>query len=209
MRCTRKKAAILEVGPVSYRDAWQIQRDTWEKVYQGHAEAVLVFCRHHPVITTGRRGEGNNLLVSKEVLAQRGIGLHRAERGGEITYHGPGQLTVYPVVNLNKTRRDLHWFVRALETVIIATLAECRLLGQRHPGLTGVWVAERKIASIGIALRRWITWHGFSVNLAADDLDNFSLIRPCGLNVRMTSVEREAGRRIDPAFITEKLVKHF
>jgi lipoate-protein ligase B len=170
----------------------------------GHA---LLLCRHKPVITFSRSAERENVLVSNEDLRSKGIELIETDRGGDVTYHGPGQLTVYPVFNLNKLKKDIHLYLRNLEGRIIATLKVLGIPAIAREGLTGVWVGERKIASIGIGVKNWITYHGFTLNVKAEDLDNFSLIRACGMDIMMTSVESESGKGIRIELVKDILIK--
>jgi lipoate-protein ligase B len=149
----------------------------------------LIICQHYPVITLGRGADRKNILADERELKKRNIPVYEIERGGDVTYHGPGQLVVYPIYNLSFFQRDIHLFLRKLEEMAITVLEEFGISPQRLPGLTGVWVGEKKIASIGIAIKNWITFHGLAINIKQDDLANFSLVRPCGLDITMTSLE--------------------
>jgi lipoate-protein ligase B len=154
----------------------------------GGADALLLL-EHPPVYTLGRGADPRHLREA----AAGSVAVERAHRGGEVTWHGPGQLVGYPIVGLRSFRPDVRWYLRTIEEVLIGALADVGVEAGRRPGLTGVWVAERKIASIGVAVRRWVTWHGFALNVGAD-LSGFDSITPCGLaGVRMTSVAREGG----------------
>lgn len=153
----------------------------------------LLFPDHPPVLTVGRGGSEASLRVSREALAARGVELFEVSRGGDMTWHGPGQLVGYPVVDLARVGRDLHAFLRALEDVLVEALAGWGLAAGRVPGRTGVWAGEEKVASIGIAVRSWVSYHGFALNVAPD-LAFFDLIHPCGLRgVRMTSLRERLG----------------
>jgi len=187
---------IIDLGLVSFPEAYALQRELFQEVKSGVLDKVLVICRHYPVITCGRSAKKSNIKACAEELSNKGIVIQEVERGGDVTYHGPGQLTAYPVFNLNYLKKDINWFLRFLEGLIISALNECGIKGERRLGLTGVWVGERKIASIGIAIRNWITFHGLSINIKRDDLANFSLIRPCGMDIMITSVESELERNI-------------
>jgi lipoate-protein ligase B len=150
-----------------------------------------------------------NLLLSGEELARRGIEVVRTGRGGDVTYHGPGQLIGYPIVDLDVVGRDLHRYLRQLEDVLIAVLATYGVRGERVTGKTGAWVEGEKIASIGVGVRRWVSWHGFALNLD-DDLDGFSAIVPCGLpGVRMTSLERLLDRPVSRCEAEERIIHAF
>ncbi len=175
-----------------YADALALQRGVAAARLNGQvAEDVLLLVQHPPVITLGRSTKAGNLLASSELLASRGVELFDVERGGDVTFHGPGQLVGYPIVNLAQHTQDLHWYLRQLEDVMIRALATFGITAGRNPGKTGVWVAGRKIASIGVHARQWVTWHGFALNVTTD-LSYFDLMIPCGIpDVVMTSVERE------------------
>ncbi|UCF41637.1 MAG: lipoyl(octanoyl) transferase LipB, partial [Gemmatimonadota bacterium] len=150
---------------------------------------------HPPVVTLGRSTEPQHLPLSAEQLAARGVEVHDIERGGDVTFHGPGQLVGYPIYDLSEHRRDLHWYLRQLEAALITALADFGIAGGRTEGFTGVWTGGRKIASIGIHVKQWVTWHGFALNVTTD-LSYFDLIVPCGIEgVVMTSVQRELGER--------------
>ncbi len=170
---------------------------------------LLILLEHPAVITLGRNTDSNNLRHSPAELQQAGIDCVSSRRGGDITLHNPGQLIGYPIVDLNYYRRDLHHFLRLLEKVLIQTLAEFDLTASTIPGKTGVWIGSRKIASIGIAVRRWISYHGFALNVD-NDLSAFEAIVPCGLpDVTMTSMTRELGRPLDHEVVAEALILHF
>ncbi len=182
---------IIDLGLINFSDAWVKQKALFQEVKTGSLDKALLICRHYPVITLGRGAKKTNILASEEELKKKGVAVYEVERGGDVTYHGPGQLTVYPVFNLNYLKKDIHWFLRYLEGIIIATLSDFGIPGERQQGLTGVWVRKKKIASIGIAIRNWITFHGLSINIKQEDLANFSLIRPCGMDIIVTSMESE------------------
>ncbi|MBI1723868.1 MAG: lipoyl(octanoyl) transferase LipB, partial [Gemmatimonadetes bacterium] len=157
---------------------------------------ALLLLEHPPVVTLGRGTRQSSLPIDPDALRRRGIDVFEIERGGDVTYHGPGQLVGYPIFDLTKHRQDLHWFLRQLEEALIVALRALGILGERHAGHTGVWTSGRKIASIGIHVRQWVTWHGFALNVTTD-LSAFDLIVPCGIpNVVMTSVQKEQGDRL-------------
>ncbi|OGX44260.1 MAG: lipoyl(octanoyl) transferase [Omnitrophica WOR_2 bacterium RIFCSPLOWO2_12_FULL_51_8] len=188
---------VFDLGLVAYKEAWDFQKEIFAKVKSGSIESALILCRHFPVITLGRLADERNILSDSRQLNLRQIEIYRTERGGDISYHGPGQLIAYPVFNLSYLKKDIHWFLRYLERIIITFLSDCGAAAKARPGLTGVWIGDRKIASIGIAIRNWISFHGFSVNISSNDLDNFRLIRPCGMNIEMTCLERETGQLME------------
>lgn len=187
------------LGATPYRRGLALQQALVDARAAGRTGDWLLFPDHPPVLTVGRSPSAGNLRVPRETLERRGIELFEVSRGGDVTWHGPGQLVGYAIVDLGPRGRDLHAHLRALESGLIAALATFGVAGRRVAGRTGVWVAERKIASIGVAVRRWVTYHGFALNVCPD-LSQFELIHPCGLHgVSMTSLERELKERA-PAF---------
>ena len=182
---------IIDLGLIDFKYAWARQKELFREVKEGSLRSGLIVCQHHPVITVSRRADRNNILVSREALKDKGIAIYEVERGGDVTYHGPGQFIAYPVFNLNYFKKDIHWFLRHLEELIIRCLNNSGIKGERAAGKTGVWAGKLKIASIGIAVRNWITFHGLSINVKSSDLTNFSLIRPCGMDIMVTSIESQ------------------
>ncbi|HOU36669.1 MAG TPA: lipoyl(octanoyl) transferase LipB, partial [Candidatus Omnitrophota bacterium] len=180
---------LIDLGLVDYRMALEEQRRAHAKVAARELSAALIVCSHYPVITIGRSAKPGSLLLTKREYAGRGIGVIEADRGGDVTYHGPGQVTAYPIFPMAAFGYDLHAYLRWLESAVISVLDEQGITACRMAGSTGVWVAERKIASIGIAVKRWVSFHGVSIVMKQSELENFSLIRPCGSNTPMTSIE--------------------
>ena len=175
-----------------YADALALQRDAAKARLSGAlADDVILLVDHPPVITLGRSTKAGNLLASSEQLSGRGVDLFDVVLGGDVSVVGQGDLLGFSIVKLERLTQDLHWYLRQLEEVMIRALAACGIEAARNPGKTGVWVRERKIASIGVHARQWVTWHGFALNVTTD-LSYFDLMIPCGIqNVVMTSVERE------------------
>jgi len=193
-----------ELGEMDYLEALALQeRLVGTKQREGLAD-ILLLVQHPHVFTVGRGGEVSNVLSPGEVP------VYRASRGGDVTYHGPGQLVVYPLVDLrSKLRKDVHRYLRNIEMAAIRTLKGFGLEGERRPPWTGVWIAERKITSVGIAVRRGITYHGLALNVNTD-LTYFQRIIPCGLTwAEMTSMQRELGRELSMAEVKEAFVRHF
>lgn len=180
---------IFDLGSIDFQKAWDFQKEIFQKVKNNYFKAALILCQHYPVITVGRLGKKENIKTLLNELKNRSIHIYEIERGGDVTYHGPGQLIAYPIFNLNYLRKDIHLFLRQLEEVVIDFLSDFGIKGLRHSGLTGVWIDKQKIASIGIAIKNWITFHGVSVNIKKEDLVNFQLIKPCGMDIEMTSLE--------------------
>ncbi len=197
-------------GLTDYNEALALQRDLASARVSGElADDLLILLQHPRVITLGRGARKSNVVASVEQLRQRGVEVHEVERGGDVTYHGPGQLVGYPIVDLNRHKRDLHWYLRSLEDVLIRTLAGYGIAAGRVPGYTGVWVEDRKIASIGVHVTRWVTFHGFAFNVSTQ-LDDFQLIVPCGIEaVKMTSLEQELGAPRDIAEVGDRTAECF
>jgi len=185
---------VVHLGLVPYARALDLQRAVARARIAGAiAQDVLLLLEHPPVVTLGRSSKAKNLVASPAVLAARGVELFEAERGGDVTFHGPGQLVGYPIVNLREHKQDLHWYLRQVEEVLIRALGAIGIASERSEGRTGVWTDGRKIASIGVHARDWVTWHGFALNVATE-LSYFGLMVPCGLaGVTMTSVAMELG----------------
>lgn len=189
----RPVCRVIRLGRLRYRQAERLQRDLVARRRRGEIDDVLLFLEHPPVITIGRAGDGGHLLASAEALAERGIEIVNCGRGGDITYHGPGQLVAYPILALRPDERDLHAYLRALEEAVICALREVGVGGHRREGLTGVWVGEAKICAIGIRVEAWVLSHGLALNMS-NDLSPFGLMHPCGLrNGRVTSVAEVTG----------------
>ena len=189
------KLVVQDLGRSSYGEVLELQRTLCRQRMAGTVQDdLLLLVEHDPVITLGRGTRGESLPVPLLDLERRGIEVFEVERGGDVTFHGPGQLVGYPVVDLRQHRQDLHWYLRRLEAGLIGALANLGLDAGTNPGLTGVWTAGRKIASIGIHVKQWVTFHGFALNVSTD-LSYFDLIVPCGIkDVTMTSVSQELGR---------------
>lgn len=187
---------IVGLGRMGYAEALDIQRGLARGRIDGTVHRdLLLLVEHPPVVTLGRATRSAHLTTPVAALEARGVSVHEIERGGDVTFHGPGQLVGYPIFDLDEHRRDLHWFLRQIEAALIATLAGFGIPAERREGLTGVWTRGRKIASIGIHVKQWVTWHGFALNVTTD-LSYFELIVPCGIqDVVMTSVARELGER--------------
>lgn len=214
-----KELLVVDLGLVEYGAAWELQKRVVEARKAGAIPDVLLLCEHPHVITLGRSGKIANLRAPNHLLRQMGVSFFETNRGGDITYHGPGQLVGYPILNLNEIRRDVAWYVRSLEEAMIRATAEFRISSRRVPGRTGVWVDvtgrrannkevkdceevqevkdEEKLAAIGVHLSRWVTSHGFAYNVSTD-LRYFDLIVPCGIaDKRATSLEKLLARRVE------------
>jgi lipoate-protein ligase B len=202
---------IRRLGVVPYADALEIQRALVEDRRANRVGDLLLFVEHPHVLTLGVRGDGgrSHILAPPEMLHARGIEIYETGRGGDITYHGPGQLVGYPIVDLKPDRCDVHRYVRDLEDVLIRTAADYGISARRIDGLTGVWVGDEKLAAIGVRISRWVTSHGFALNVATD-LENFDLIVPCGIAGRgVTSLSRLLSRSIDLRDVQDRVASHF
>jgi lipoyl(octanoyl) transferase len=197
-------------GLTPYGAALELQRRLARARQSGALpEDVLILLQHPRVITLGRGARSANIVAPLAALAERGVEVHEIERGGDVTYHGPGQLVGYPILDLRGHRQDVHWYLRQLEEVLIRAAAAFGISAVRVPGYTGVWVGDRKLASIGVHVSRWVTWHGFALNVSTD-LSDFDLIVPCGIEaVQMTSVERELGRAVAVAEVAREVAARF
>ncbi|MCL4522635.1 MAG: lipoyl(octanoyl) transferase LipB [Acidobacteria bacterium] len=209
-----KECLVVELGHIGYAEACALQRALVAARKADSIPNVLLLCEHPHVITLGRNGKREHLLASDHLLRQMGVGFCETDRGGDITYHGPGQVVGYPIVKLSEIRRDVAWYVRQLEETMIRTTASFGLTASRIAGKTGIWVqaadaGEEKLGAIGVHLSRWVTSHGFAYNVSTD-LRYFDLIVPCGLTgTRATSLEKLLGRALPREDVAAQLVRHF
>jgi lipoyl(octanoyl) transferase len=198
---------VRRLGTIGYQAALDLQKQLVEERKQGRIPDQLLLVEHPPVITLGARNHNgrSNVLETQESLALRGVELFETGRGGDVTYHGPGQLVGYPILELPRDRRDVHRYVRDLEEVLIQTVSGFGIAAVRIPGLTGIWVGDEKLAAIGVRISRWVTSHGFALNVSTD-LSNFGLIVPCGITDKgVTSMERLLGRPVPMAEVAEAI----
>ncbi|MEW6660836.1 MAG: lipoyl(octanoyl) transferase LipB [Bacillota bacterium] len=200
---------LIEVGRMGYREAYQLQKELAAEVTRGERGDTLILTEHPPVLTIGSAGDRGNILANPQVLAQAGIEVYSVDRGGDVTYHGPGQLVGYPILHLARHGKDVGDYLRRLEEVLIRTLADFGLAGYRAPGYTGVWVSDAKIAAIGIGIKKWVTFHGFALNVDPD-LSHFGLIHPCGIrDKRVTSLAELLPQGPDWNGVAARVVRHF
>jgi lipoyl(octanoyl) transferase len=202
-----RKCEVLEAGRIGWAEANQWQQRLVAERKQGAAPDRLLLLEHPHTITLGRNGHLENVLADDAVLASAGIAFHHTDRGGDVTYHGPGQLVGYPILDLREWKRDVGEYVRSVEQTLIDTLGDFGVVAGRIPKLTGVWVGERKIAAIGVHLSRWVTSHGFALNVSTD-LDYFRYIVPCGLTKPVTSMA-QCGVRATLGEVSRNLAVHF
>jgi len=201
---------VLRLGRMAYQPALDLQLRLLEAMKESDTlDAVLLLLEHEPVVTLGRSADDGNLLIPREEFARRGVDLHESSRGGDVTYHGPGQIVGYPILRLAGPRRDVHRYLRTIEQVIIDVLAGYGLDGERVDGFTGVWVGGAKVAAIGVAISRWVTYHGFALNVTTN-LDAFRLIVPCGLTDKpITSLQNLLGRALPLREVEDALIARF
>ena len=214
MNWNEKTCWLADVGLIAYEPAFALQRRLVAARKANLIPDVLLLCEHPHVITLGRNGHRENLLASEHLLRQLGVEFRPTDRGGDITYHGPGQIVGYPILDLAGIRRDVAWYVRQLEETMIRATADFGVAATRKPGMTGVWVdgvkgaAPEKLAAIGVHLSRWVTSHGFAFNVSTD-LRYFDLIVPCGIpDKRATSLERLLGRAVAREDVAPRIVAH-
>jgi len=203
---------IVDLGLVGYAEAYALQKRIVAARKTEAIGDVLLLCEHPHVITQGRNGKREHLLVSEHVLRQKGMEYYETSRGGDITYHGPGQIVGYPILNLGAIRRDVVWYVRTLEEAMIRATSEFGITAERVAGKTGIWVragnTEEKLAAIGVHISRWVTSHGFAYNVSTD-LRNFDLIVPCGIaECKATSLEKLLGRSVEEKEVSPRIAKH-
>jgi lipoyl(octanoyl) transferase len=203
---------IVDLGLMGYAEAWALQKRVVAARKAGAIEDVLLLCEHPHVITQGRSGKREHLLVSEHVLKQKGVEFHATDRGGDITYHGPGQIVGYPIFNLGVIRRDVVWYVRMLEEAMMRATAEFGIAAERVTGKTGIWVknknTEEKLAAIGVHISRWVTSHGFAYNVSTD-LRYFDWIVPCGIADRKaTSLEKLLGRPVETKEVALRIANY-
>ena len=198
---------FTDLGRLGWAQSFEIQQQLVARRKAGEVPDQFLIVEHPHVVTVGRNGHDENLLASPEVLLRTGIEMYRTDRGGDVTYHGPGQIVGYPILDLREWKRDVGAYVRAIEQMLIDTLADFGIIAVREPGLTGVWTQGAKIAAIGVHLSRWVTSHGFALNVSTD-LQYFSYIVPCGLTKPVTSMQ-QLGAEAPRQDVIERLRRHF
>lgn len=197
------------LGLTTYTDGLRLQERAVERLRAGEGNEQLLLLEHPHVFTLGRGGVAANILADEQQLQSHAIEVHETGRGGDVTYHGPGQLVGYPIVNLKPDRCDVHRYVRDLEEVLIRAIGDYGIKGERIAGLTGVWVGDEKIAAIGVRIARWVTSHGFALNVNTD-LQYFQMIVPCGITDKgVTSLASLTGRTFDLREVAERVTYHF
>jgi len=200
---------VLNLGLMDYKKAWDLQHDLWSRRVEEKLPDLLLLLEHPHVVTLGRRGNRSHLIVSQEVLESMGISIFHVERGGDVTYHGPGQMVVYPILGLKGYGYRVARYIDQLEEIVLRALRDFGIEGRRDPLNRGVWVDQDKIASVGVTIKRWVTFHGFALNYETD-LKYFDLMHPCGLErQRMTSMAKILGKRVSRENVIERTSFHF
>ena len=200
---------VCDIGRTRYADAWSLQRGIFEGRLRGEVGDILLFTEHEHVYTFGKGGDENHLLAGDDELREKGVDVFRIDRGGDVTYHGPGQLVGYPILNLASYGEDIHRYLRNLEESMIRSLADFGIQGGREEGMTGVWVKGEKIAAIGVKVSRWVTMHGFALNVNTD-LSMFHRIIPCGIfHKGVTSMQALLGEPVPLERVQESLTRRF
>ncbi|MEO0025580.1 MAG: lipoyl(octanoyl) transferase LipB [candidate division WOR-3 bacterium] len=204
-----RTAYLILLDRIDYEAGVALQRLVWELRVKNEIEDSLILCEHPPVITLGRRADRRNLLATESELERRGIRVYQVERGGDITYHGPGQLLGYPIFKLESGLLGVRRFVELVESALIRALGEFGIKAETRPKVVGVWAGEKKIASLGVAVQEGVTFHGFALNIGRD-LGGFQLINPCGLSSRiMTSMEIELGQTVSRNQVVKAVISGF
>ena len=205
-----RRCNVVQLGRMSYEDALELQEDVAEARREDRIEDTLLLLEHPPVITIGRSGDSKNILASREILEREGIQVYTVDRGGDVTYHGPGQLIGYPIIDLTNHSKDVHLYVYGIEKSIVELLKrEYVVEPEIVQGYVGVWHRNEKIAAIGIAVRSWITTHGFALNVDPD-MNHFAMIRPCGIMDKgITSLSKILNRKVTVDEVAEKYPKYF
>jgi lipoate-protein ligase B len=205
----QRACEVIDLGLCPFDEAHAFQKEVVQSKFEGADADTLIFVEHPPVITVGRGGRRENICASPRQLESIGMEVFETDRGGDVTYHGPGQIVCYPIVDLARHKQDVHWMLRRLEAALIASLESMGIIAGVRPGLTGVWVGEAKIAAIGIGVSRWITFHGFALNVAPD-MAHFELIVPCGLKgLPVTCMRDLLGKTPEMSEIKREVVEQF
>lgn len=203
------KFTHIDLGHADYKEVWDLQTKIHLEKQNGRTDDIIYTAEHNHVYTLGKSGSRDHILLSEEEMAAKGISYYEIDRGGDITYHGPGQLVVYPIIDLNNYYKDTHRYLRDLEEVVIRTLAELGITGTRDEEFTGVWVGEEKICAIGIKVSRWITMHGIALNVNTE-LEYFDKIIPCGIfHKGVTSIKKELKKEADINGVKKLILKNF
>lgn len=209
MKSRPPEIIVIDLDRTRYAEAWELQQRLWDLRHRGLVGDLLLFTEHEHVYTIGKGGDENHLLANDEELSKTGAEMFRIDRGGDVTYHGPGQIVGYPILDLSNSLPDIHRYLRNLEEVIILALRDFGIEGGREEGMTGVWVGGNKVAALGVKVSRWVTMHGFALNVNTD-LSRFDRIIPCGIfHKGVTSMERLLGRPVELSKVRARLSATF
>lgn len=208
MTASLRQFACHWLGRIGYGEAHELQVRLQQARTQGTIGDTVLMLEHTPVVTMGRSAKAQHLLETSETLRSRGYEVHEVGRGGDVTYHGPGQLVVYPILDLKPDRKDVRKYVASLEETMIRTCADYGLRASRIEGLNGTWIDDRKVGAVGVRISRWVTMHGFALNVCTD-LSQFEVIIPCGIEDKgVTSLEKELGRSVQLQEVKERAAEH-
>ncbi|MGQ9816555.1 MAG: lipoyl(octanoyl) transferase LipB [bacterium] len=206
---TEKMINTLDLGKRDYKEVWDMQRELHLKRVNGQIPNTLILVEHNPVVTIGRSGKSENIKMPIQLLKEKGIDFYHIERGGDVTFHGPGQLVGYPIFNIKEGLIGIRRFIEMIEDAIIGVLADFAIKAEKREGLIGVWTERGKICSIGIAVKRWVSFHGFALNVNTD-LRYFDLINPCGFkDIKMVSMQEILGHEIAMSEVKKKTIRNF
>jgi lipoyl(octanoyl) transferase len=200
---------FCRLGTVDYAEAHRLQKELQGQRVRGEVGDIVLLLEHPPVLTMGRSAKAQHVLAAPEILAARGVQVHEVGRGGDVTYHGPGQLVAYPIIDLKPDRKDVRKYVASLEETMIRTCANFGLAAGRVEGLNGAWIGDRKVGAVGVRISRWVTMHGLALNVNSD-LREFEMIVPCGIQDKgVTSLSAELGRTVHVGDVFEPFAQHF
>lgn len=200
---------VVDLGQQDYYQVWNMQKALHAKRADGTITDTLLLVEHNPVITLGKSGKSDNILIPETLLKEKGVDFYRIERGGDATYHGPGQLVGYPIFNIKERLAGIRSFIEKIEEVIIATLDRFSIKADKKEKMIGVWVGSGKICSIGIAVKKWVSFHGFALNVNTD-LQYFDLIHPCGFkNIKMTSMAEILKKNVSMNAVKDRVIEEF
>lgn len=205
----QKKLAVIDLGLQPYRPVWELQQELQRKRIEQQIPDTLIFVEHTPVYTIGKNGTNLHVIASSDFLQLHGIDVVQVDRGGDVTYHGPGQLVGYPIFDLHQHKQSISWYMRSLEEVFIEVLKQYSLQGERSEGYTGVWIKDEKITALGVRISRWVTMHGFAFNVNTN-LSHFGGIIPCGIfQYGVTSLQKAMNQSIDMEEVKQFVIKVF
>lgn len=200
---------VVDLGKRDYKEVWDIQRIIHQKHVDGYLKDTLLLVEHDHVLTLGKSSKETNILITRELLDEKGVACYEIERGGDVTYHGPGQLVGYPILNIKRGLAGIRPYIECLEDVVIKTLQNFSIVGRTRQRMIGVWTDQGKVCSIGVAVKRWVSFHGFALNVNTD-LSYFNLINPCGMpHITMTSMQEILGQHVPMEEVKRSIIQSF